>query len=103
MTELHNLPEGFQKKPDTLLPLMKLYYRKYPKLVQAMESRHEHYNRELRYIRQQEEAGKLLVIRPEETLPIERTEKDPEKLRQVYEIGRQVAEARLDEIQKFLR
>ena len=96
-------PLGFQKKPDTLLPLMKLYYRKYPNLVRAMEARHEHYNRELQYIRQQEEAGKLLVIRPLEPLPIERTEKDPEKLRQVYEIGRQVAEARLDEIQKFLR
>ena len=103
MTELHNLPEGFQKKPDTLLPLMKRYYRKYPKLVEAMTTRHEHYNRELQYIRRQEEVGKLLVIRPLETLPIERTEKNPAKLRQVYEIGRQAAEARLDEIQKFLK
>lgn len=96
-------PLGFRKKPDTLLPLMKRYYRKYPKLVEAMTTRHEHYNRELQYIRRQEEVGKLLVIRPLETLPIERTEKNPAKLRQVYEIGRQAAEARLDEIQKFLK
>ena len=96
-------PLGFRKKPASLMPLMKLYYRKYPKLLEAISTRHEHYNREIDYIRRQEEAGKLLVIRPLEALPIERTERDPEILRQVYEIGRQVAEARMDEIRKYLQ
>ena len=96
-------PLGFRKKPASLMPLMKLYYRKYPKLLEAISTRHEHYNREIDYIRCQEEAGKLLVIRPLEALPIERTERDPEILRRVYEIGRQVAEARMDEIRKYLQ
>lgn len=96
-------PLGFRKKPASLMPLMKLYYRKYPKLLEAISTRHEHYNREIDYIRRQEEAGKLLVIRPLEALPIERTERDPEILRRVYEIGRQVAEARMDEIRKYLQ
>lgn len=96
-------PLGFWKKPASLMPLLKLYYRKYPKLLEAISTRHEHYNREIDYIRRQEEAGKLLVIRPLEALPIERTERDPEILRQVYEIGRQVAEARMDEIRKYLQ
>ena len=95
-------PLGFQKKPAGLMPLMKLYYRKYPKLLEAISARHEHYNRELQYIRDREVAGELLVIRPPEPLPISRTERDPEILRQVYEIGRQTAEARMDEIKKFL-
>jgi predicted patatin/cPLA2 family phospholipase len=95
-------PLGYVKKPDKLLPLIKLWYRKYPKLLEAILSRDRHYNETLEYIRRREEAGELLVIRPPQKLPIERTEKDPQVLRQVYEIGRKEAEARIDEIQAFL-
>ena len=95
-------PGGFRKEPDRLLPLMKLYYRKFPKLVEAIVTRHERYNAALDHITQREAAGELLVIRPLEKLPIGRTEKDPDKLRQVYEIGRRTAEARIEEIQKYL-
>ena len=95
-------PEGFRKKQNSLLPLMKVYYRKFPKLVEAIASRHEQYNATLDYIALREAAGNLLVIRPLEKLPIRRTEKDPDKLRQVYEMGRRTAEARIEEIQKYL-
>ena len=95
-------PLGFQKKPDSLLPLMKLWYRKNPDLVRSMTTRHTQYNASLDYIARKEAAGQLLVIRPGEKLPISRTEKDPEKLRQIYEIGRRTAEARMAEIRAFL-
>ena len=95
-------PAGFRKKQDRLFPLMKLYYRKYPNLVQAIATRHEQYNDALDHISRQEQAGALLVLRPAETLPIGRTEKDPEKLRQIYEIGRKTAQERLGEIRQFL-
>lgn len=95
-------PAGFQKKPDSLLPLMKLYYRNCPKLVDAIVSRHEQYNASLDHVASREAAGELLVIRPPEKLPIGRTEKDPEKLRRVYEIGRRIAGARIAEIQNYL-
>ena len=95
-------PLGFRKKPDSLLPLMKLYYRKFPRLVESMTTRHEQYNASLDYIARQEAAGELLVIRPPEKLPIGRTEKDLEKLRLVYGIGRETAEKRIAEIKRFL-
>jgi len=95
-------PQGFRKKPDSLLPLMKRYYRKFPNLVSCMTTRHEQYNEALDYIACREAAGDLLVIRPPEKLPIRRTEKDPDKLRLVYEIGRRTAEARIKEIKKYL-
>lgn len=95
-------PKGFQKKPDSLLPLMKLYYRKYPNLVESISTRHEHYNATLDYIACRETAAELLVIRPMEKLPIGRTEKDPDKLRLVYNIGRQAAQERMKEIEKYL-
>jgi len=95
-------PEGFRKKPDTLLPLMKLYYKKFPKLVEAIVTRHQQYNAALDHIACREAAGELLVIRPLEKLPIGRTEKDPDKLRRVYEMGRRTVEDRIGEIQNFL-
>ena len=95
-------PLGFRKKPDKLLSLMKRYYRQYPKLVEAISTRHLKYNEALEHIARKEQAGELLVIRPLEKLPIGRTENDPEKLRLVYEIGRKTAEARIPEIRKYL-
>lgn len=95
-------PLGFQKKQDRAMPLMKFYYRKYPNLVRAMQTRYIQYNDSLRYIAQREAKGKLLVIRPPEKLPIHRTEKDPDKLRLVYGIGRQTAQERLEEILAYL-
>lgn len=95
-------PKGFRKKPDPLLPLMKRYYRNFPHLVSSITTRHEQYNATLDYIARREAAGELLVIRPPEKLPIGRTEKDPDKLRLVYEIGRRTAEANMEEIQKYL-
>ena len=95
-------PLGFRKKPDKLLAAMKLYYRKYPNLVSCLTTRHLQYNASLDHIARREQAGELLVIRPLEKLPIGRTEKDPEKLRQVYEIGRRTAEQRIEEIKNYL-
>lgn len=95
-------PLGFRKKPDSLLPLMKLYYRKYPKLLETIATRHTHYNATLDEIVRQEAAGELLVIRPPEKLPIGRTENDPQKLRSVYETGRRTAEAKMPEIRAYL-
>lgn len=95
-------PKGFAKKRDTLFPLMKHYYRKYPRLVEAIATRHIRYNEALEHIARRERAGEMLVLRPAQKLPVGRTEKDPEKLRQAYEIGRNAALERIDEIKRFL-
>lgn len=95
-------PEGYVKKKNGMIPLMKLQYKRYPKLVAAMANRHNEYNETLAYIKQKEAAGELLVIRPTEPLNISRVEKDPAELKRVYEIGRMVAAARLEEIQAYL-
>ena len=95
-------PRSYRKKKNSLLPLMKLALKKYPKVVDAMARRHINYNETLDYIRKQEQAGKVFVISPDEKLDIGRTEKDPDKLREVYAIGRKAAEAKLGELKRFL-
>lgn len=95
-------PKSYTKKKNELLPLLKLQYRNYPKMVEAMERRHTVYNETLTYISQKERTGKLLVLRPDEKLNIGRAEKNPERLQEVYDMGRKAATERLDDIKKFL-
>ena len=85
-----------------MMPLIKLKYAKYPKLVEAMANRHLEYNETLSYIDEKEKSGELFVIRPECDLPVSRIEKDPEKLKAAYEIGRKTAEGKLMQIEKYL-
>ncbi len=95
-------PEGYVKKKNSAMPLIKLRYRKYPKLVELMANRHIEYNKAIRYISEKERRGEVLVIRPEAALKISKTEKDPAVLKYVYDQGRKEAEKRLGEIKKFL-
>ena len=95
-------PKNYRKKKSGIIPLVKLKYRRYPKLIEIMKNRHETYNETLEYIDQKEKDGSILVIRPEAALPIKRTEKDPKALTAVYEIGRKIATERLAEIKSFL-
>lgn len=96
-------PKGYQKEHNKIVPLIRMKYKNYPHLCEAMEKRHIMYNRELKYVEQQEKAGKLFVIRPEKSLDISRVEKNPRELQRVYNIGRKTGEKYLKEIQEFLK
>ena len=96
-------PDGYVKGKNKLMPLIKLKYRKNPQMVAKMADRHNAYNKAIEYIAEKEKRGEVLVIRPEAALSVGRIEKDPEKLKAVYETGRQVAEKRMNEIKDFLK
>ena len=49
-----------------------------------------------------EQAGDLFVIRPERELSVARVEKNPEKLKEAYEIGRKTALSRMNAIRQYL-
>lgn len=95
-------PKGYVKKKNRMIPLMKLKYRQYPRMIEAVADRHQVYNETLAYIEKKEKAGELLVIRPDRKLEISRVEKDPEKLKEIYEVGRKVAAERMEEIRRYL-
>lgn len=95
-------PKGFFKKKTKLMPLFHIFCRKYPKIIEAMAHRHEMYNSQLEYIANQEKEGKALIICPEDTIPIGRTEMKPEKMKVVYEMGRKVGREQAERIKAFL-
>lgn len=94
-------PRGYIKKPENNL-LANLYYRKYPAFVTALRNRYAVYNRTLKYIEQQENQGNILVLRPSESIRVGRMEQDPERLKQMYELGKNDAGQMLDAIASFL-
>ena len=95
-------PRGYIKKKTGMMGLIKLKYRKYPKLIQALKRRHEMYNATTRYIFEKEAKNELFVICPDEKLPISRIEHDPKILKQVYEMGRETGLRYLNEVKKYL-
>ena len=95
-------PKGFFKKRTKLMPLFHLTMRKYPAIIKAMGRRHLMYNEQLRYLAEEEKKGNILLIYPEDILPIGRTELNEEKMRHVYQLGRKTAEEQLLKIKDFL-
>ena len=96
-------PLDYVKEKNKLMPMMKVVYRQYPNLLTTMAKRHEVYNEATAYVREQEAAGKVFVLRPEAPLDIHRVEHDKEKIQAVYDLGRSVAEEHLDTLRAFLR
>ena len=95
-------PEDYRKQANRLLPLMRIVLRRYPRLIEAMETRHLRYNAQVAEVREDEKAGLVYVLFPKESLRIGKTEKDASELRRVYEEGRKIAIEKLPEIKAFL-
>lgn len=78
------------------------YFAPLPKLLKALEEVPERYNRMQEEIDQLEAAGRIFVIRPDKHVTVHRTEQDKRKLEALYEDGRRLAEASLDDLKQYL-
>ncbi|MDY3905712.1 MAG: patatin family protein [Lawsonibacter sp.] len=94
-------PRDYVRKQERLMPLIRKTYREYPNFVAAMEARAQRYNEDREQIFDLERQGKLLVIAPDSTMGVSRTERNPEKLRLLWAKGYQAAIDRMDEIRAF--
>lgn len=95
-------PRGFKKEPQPLMPLIRRALRAYPRMVEVLERRHEHYNEQLDEIARLEAAGRLFVIRPSESVKVPVVVKDPEVLEGVYQVGRRDGLATLEALKSYL-
>ena len=95
-------PVGYVRKPSSMLGLIKArYLRKYPELCKRMETRHTDYNETMAFIEEQEKAGKIFVLRPQEPDDIKRIEKDKDKLEKLYQKGYDDAKANYEKMMAF--
>jgi len=79
--------QGYRKNAVRFGWLLKLFYRKYPKLIQAVLKRHETYNRQLALCEQLEREKKALIIRPLQPISVGRTSTDINKLLALHDEG----------------
>ncbi|MEE0878014.1 MAG: patatin family protein [Treponemataceae bacterium] len=93
--------KGYTKKANSLLPVIKLFYKKYPKLIEAIENRHIVYNQQLEFLEEQEKLGKVIILRPSEKPVAGRTEKDKEKIIVTYNLGKKDALSMLEKIKTW--
>ncbi|MBQ8117326.1 MAG: patatin family protein [Lachnospiraceae bacterium] len=95
---------GYRRKPidKAQLALIKVRYAKYPRLVEAMEHRHQTYNECLDYIDQLEKKGKIFVIRPQKASEVARIEHDRAKMEKLYEQGYEEAKECFDPLMEYL-
>lgn len=91
----------YRKNPNSLLPIIKLVYKKYPKLIEAIENRHIVYNQQLEFLEEQEKLGNVIIIRPSEKPTASRTEKDKEKILETYNLGKKDALSVLKKIIEY--
>lgn len=83
--------------------LLNYKYRKYPNFLNTIRHRPELYARQLEEIWAAEGAGDAFVIQPSKKPEVGRVERDPNKLRALYDLGRADTLRCLPELKQFLQ
>ncbi len=93
---------GYRRQPSNMASLIKLCYRKYPKVYGLMKNRHIAYNETLDFIARQVQEGNVFLIQPKRKSEVGRVEKDKRKLEALYEEGYQEAAESYEDLMRFL-
>ncbi|MDD5799460.1 MAG: patatin family protein [Coriobacteriales bacterium] len=78
-------------------------YDEYPYYLEALRTRAQRYNRQRQHIWDLEGQGRALVFAPSKPVEVSTAEREGGPLLALYIDGRQQAQARLDEIRRFVR
>ncbi len=97
-------PEGYRKiKSDKASSAIgRIKYKHFPNLLHTAARRDEVYNAQLKLVKQKEESGEVLVLRPKNDCGVERTERNPIKLMELYRMGYLDCMNALSEIRGFV-
>mgnify|MGYP003306444514 FL=1 len=94
-------PLGYKKQKSSRLPA-KLFYKKYPNLINTINSRYIMYNKQIAFIEELEKKGKIVVVRPSEKIKIGRIEKNKERLQAIYDLGINDGKSLIETIKMYL-
>ena len=94
--------KGYVKQPVNS-NFGKLFMKKFPRIVEAVENRHNVYNAQLEYVHKMEEEGRALVIQPLADLDCPTLEKSTAKLESIYQLGRSQGEEMIDKVSEFIK
>ena len=94
-------PITYRKKKSASIQF-KMFYKKYPHLIEKLENRYKDYNETVEKILELEKLGKVFVIRPSEDITIKRLEKDTEKLNYVYNLGLKDGNNIIEDLKQYI-
>jgi len=94
-------PIEYRKKKSNE-KLTNIKYKKYPNLAKTINNRYKNYNDVVEKIIDMENKKEIFVIRPSKTIKIKRIEKNVDKLQEMYDLGIEDCENKLDELIKYL-
>lgn len=77
----------YLKNPFRYKAILKLIYKKYPQVIDAILKRHESYNKQLALCEQLENEGKAIIIRPQKPLTVSRLSTNRAELLSLYDDG----------------
>ncbi len=91
---------NYVRKPANkiVIFLMKLIYRKYPKIVQNYKERHIRYYEQIHLIDELVEKDDAILIRPSKEIEMSRFKGSEENAKKLYDLGYQDMEAQKDKI-----
>ncbi len=93
---------SYSKSSDSSERIASKIYKKYPNFAKTLLSRHENYNRDRNELFELEKNNNMFVIAPTDTTGFSRTERRPEKLKELYDDGYQTAKQNMPELKKYL-
>ncbi|MBQ2932668.1 MAG: patatin family protein [Clostridia bacterium] len=93
---------SYTKASDSSERIASKIYKKYPNFAKTLLSRHENYNRDRNELFELEKNNNIFVIAPTDTTGFSRTERRPEKLKEMYDDGYQTAKKNMSELKKYL-
>ena len=71
-------------------------------IAKSLQARPDMYNAQTAYVKECEGRGDVVVIRPEAPLNLKSMVHDPNELQRVYDLGRQAALKKIDEVKRFM-
>ncbi|MBQ9327421.1 MAG: patatin family protein [Solobacterium sp.] len=97
-------PKDFVRKPASPIVrfLMKILYAKYPSVEADYKVRHLNYYKQMDLINEKIDEGNAIMIYPTQTISVSRWKGDPEKCKELYDLGYSDMEARKEELYQFL-
>ena len=94
-------PKGYRKGKTNPIAA-KVFYSKYPNLVETINNRYKAYNAILQEIEELDAKGEIVLVRPTKDLKLGRIESNPDRLQETYDLGIEDAKSLLPRIKTYL-
>lgn len=96
--------EGYRKKPVNMIneSIYRRYFKPLPNLVEKLMTVPERYNKMQEEMEELAKEGKLLIIRPQNKVTVQRLEHSSVKLEKLYNEGYEVGSKNIENIKNFI-